>query len=367
MDRPPREDEPSTRAGSATGAGRTTSRYVGLGLLLVGLLVGLGLLAALLRASRADVAHVGPPERLVLAAETVPHASAVWVAEHQGYYRDEGVEVQVREFESGRTALFTMLDSGGIDIATAAQTPVVSKSFGRADYAIVANMVSSDSDIKLLARRDRSIWSPADLRGKTVGITSGSSGHFFLELFLAYHDLRFTDIKILDLEPARLGAALVRGEADAVATWEPHIYEARKALAEKAVLLPSEGMYREDFYFIARKEFIASHPQALVRFLRASDRASRFIAAHPALAMAIVVRRLNMDREILTATWSDFRFGLSLDQSVLLGLEDEARWAMENRQTAATRMPNYLDYLHTDALLAVNPEAVTVAGRGREP
>ncbi|MHB9026060.1 MAG: ABC transporter substrate-binding protein [Armatimonadota bacterium] len=306
-----------------------------------------------------------PVVRIVLGAETVPHASPVWIAEHQGYFKQEGVEVEIREFDSGRTALFTMVDQGGIDMATAAQTPVVAKSFGRNNYAIIANMMSSDKDVKLLARRDRGIREPRDLQGKRVGMTRGSSGHFFLGLFLAYHQLQLSDVNLRDLEATRLGDALVAGQVDAVATWEPHIYRARKALGDNAVLLPSSNIYREDFYFIARKAFIDQHPEALQRFLRAIEKGQQFIRRHRAEAKEIVQRRLQIDRDILDATWDEFQFSLSLDQSILMALEDEARWAMENKLTTATRAPNYLDYLYPDALLVVKPTAVTIAGRRR--
>lgn len=307
----------------------------------------------------------GPVERIVLAAEPVPPSAPVWIAEQKGYFRQEGVEVEIREFESGRTALFTMVEQGGLDIATAAQTPVVAKSFQHDNYAIVGGMMASDQDVKLLARRDRGIAAAADLKGKTIAITSGSSGHFFLSLFLAYHQLQLADVTLRDREATRLGDALVAGEVDAIATWEPHINRARKALGEHALLLPSRNIYREDFYFVARKEFIGRHPEALRRFLRAIERAQRFIHQHRSESLAILERRLKVSPEILAATWNELHFELSLDESILVSLEDEARWAIEHKLTDAPRAPNYLDYVHADALRAVKPEAVSIPGTKR--
>ena len=59
----------------------------------------------------------------------------------------------------------------------------------------------------------------------------------------------------------------------------------------------------------------------------------------------------------------DFQFRLSLDQPILVSLEDEARWAIRNKLTDVTKVPNYLDYIYTDALKAVKPGAVTIAGK----
>jgi len=143
-------------------------------------------------------------EKIIIGAETVAHASPVWIAENRGYFRDENLAVEIREFESGRTALRTMLNEGGIDVVTAAQTPVMYNSFARNDYAIIGGMVYSDNDLKMLVRQDRGIRTPSDLKGKVVGITTGSSGHFFLALFLAHNGLRLSDIKTTDVEATRL-------------------------------------------------------------------------------------------------------------------------------------------------------------------
>ena len=302
-------------------------------------------------------------EKIVLGAETAPHSSPVWIAENKGYFREQGLNVEIREFESGRTALRSMLTGEGIDIATAAQTPVVFNSFGRNDYAILGGMVYSENDIKMLARTDKGIHSPADLKEKLVGMTAGSSGHFFLGLFMAYHQLGASDIKTIDMEPARLAQAIIGGQVDAIATWEPHIYKASKGLGDKAVLLSSGGIYRADFYFVARKEFIENKFGALKRFLMAIEKAESFIRNNNKEAMDVVMQRLKMDRETLNGTWDNFQFGLFLDQSILTSLEDEARWAIRNKLTEATKVPNYLHYLYTDALKAVNPEAVLIPGR----
>jgi len=307
-----------------------------------------------------------PPEKIekiVLGAETVPHSSPVWIAENKGYFREQGLNVEIKEFESGRTALRSMLSAEGIDIVTAAQTPVVFNSFSRNDYAIVGGMVYSEDDIKMLARTDRGIHSVADLKGKLVGMTAGSSGHFFLGFFMAYYQMRASDVKTFDMEPAHLTQALIEGRVDAIATWEPHIYNARKGLGDKVFLLSSGGIYRTDFYFVARKEFIDNKFGALKRFLIAIEKAEEFIRKNNKEAADIVAQRLKMDKEILNETWDSFQFALFLDQSILTSLEDEARWAIRSRLTDATKVPNYLDYIHTDALKAAKPEAVSIAGK----
>ena len=58
--------------------------------------------------------------------------------------------------------------------------------------------------------------------------------------------------------------------------------------------------------------------------------------------------------------WPTFQFSVTLDQSLLLTLEDETRWAIKNKLTGRTNIPNYLYHIYLDALHAVTPEAVTI-------
>ena len=74
-------------------------------------------------------------------------------------------------------------------------------------------------------------------------------------------------------------------------------------------------------------------------------------------------KRLNIDKEVVDATWDELRVTLYLDQSIVISLEDEARWAIRNNITNAKKVPNYLDYIHSDALKAVDARAVTMAGK----
>lgn len=49
-----------------------------------------------------------------------------------------------------------------------------------------------------------------------------------------------------------------------------------------------------------------------------------------------------------------------LDQTILMSLEDEARWAMREGLTDKKEPPNYLDFIYVDALEQVKPETVTI-------
>jgi ABC-type nitrate/sulfonate/bicarbonate transport system substrate-binding protein len=302
-------------------------------------------------------------EKIVIGTQKITLVSPVWIAVDKGYFQEEGLNVEIREFPSGQAALTTMLVDKNIDLVTASQTPVVYNSFQRKDYAIIGGLVYSDKENKILVRQDRAIKSPEDLKGKTVGITRGTSSQFFLGLFLIKYRMRMSDIKMVDMDPPSLSEALVRGTIDAMVSWEPHIYLAKKILGDKAFIFPSQGLYRVDVYMVSRKDVLKDHPEVFKRFLRAIEKSEAFILGNRNEAIEIISKRLQTETEVVRAIWDDLIFRLSLDQSVLVSLEDHARWAIINKFTDVKLEPNYLDYINTEALKAVKPEAVSIAGR----
>ena len=69
---------------------------------------------------------------------------------------------------------------------------------------------------------------------------------------------------------------------------------------------------------------------------------------------------LKVDTSKWKAQWPTYRFKMGLDQGLILALEDESRWAVDTSLVPARPMPNFLDYMYLDALVAVDPAAVTV-------
>ena len=303
-------------------------------------------------------------EKIVIGAARLVSAAPIWVAENKGYFGEEGLTVEIKEFDLGLEAFQAMLKGEGVDIATAAQLPIVAGSFKRSDFAIISSMMYTDAAHKVLVRKDRGVKVPSDLKGKTVGTVVNTSAHYYLAQFLVHYGLHLSDVKIVSLPPASLTKGLAEGQVDAVATWEPNGYETQRALGDRVFVLPGEGVTsRTDFYFVARKDFIKNHSQALIKLLKAIERGDEFIAKHKTEAISIVEHRLKLDGDLTRATWDDYRFRLFLDQPILTALEDQARWAIRNRLTDETKMPNYLDFLYTDALKEVKPGAVTIVGK----
>jgi len=300
------------------------------------------------------------PIEITMAAEMSLLPATVWVAEKKGIFKKYNISLNVLEYDSGRNALESMMKDTSINISTVAQTPVVFNSFKKEPYIIFATMAYSLDDIKVLARKDHGIEKPEDLKGKKIGATKRSTGHYFLEGFLNHYNYNLGDVTLVDINASQLKSKLEIGELDAITTWEPHITNAEKSMGkDKLTLLISPTPFRKDFFFTAHKSYAKKHPKRLERFLSALVEAEEYIAENPEESQKIIAQRLGVKLDLVKNIWSNFTFEITLEQSILVNLENEAIWATAFFKEAK-EVPNYLDFIDVKPLSKVKPHGVNL-------
>lgn len=130
--------------------------------------------------------HDAAPLPLGLALQ--PTSALAIVAARKGLFRDAGLAVEIREYPSGKLALQGM-QAGDCDLATAAAVPVMISVFDRRDFTVLASLANAHDANRIVARGDRGIEAPKDLRGKHLATQRGSALHFFLHLLLAKYGI----------------------------------------------------------------------------------------------------------------------------------------------------------------------------------
>lgn len=295
---------------------------------------------------------------LRLAVSRTPLSLPLFIAQEKGYFAAQGLEVAVTSCEGGVRCMQLLLD-GKSDVATASELPVMFNSFTRSDYAVVATMVTTTDDVKLITHAQSGIARPQQLTGKRIGTVLGSSSHYFLELYLLTVGVDPRELVVVGLQPHELPQALAARKVDAIAVWEPHAYGAMQLLGRQAVQLPRQGSYVQTFNLIAQRRLVGgAGDDTLVQLLRAVEQAQRFIAEHPAAAREILRERLALDRGFIDWVWPALSYRLSLDQALISTMEGEARWALREGHVKARGVPNLLPLLHAVPLQRVKPDAV---------
>lgn len=77
--------------------------------------------------------------------------------------------------------------------------------------------------MRLVANPESGIKSLADLKGKKIGVTFGSTSHHHILVALSQAGLRAEDVTLVNLQPAQIPAAYTAKQIDAAFTWEPNI------------------------------------------------------------------------------------------------------------------------------------------------
>jgi len=286
-------------------------------------------------------------------------ASLVHIAEERGYFLEEGIDVEVKGYPTGKAALAATF-SGEVDMGTVADTPIVSNSFERNDFAVFLTIVDSAQHSKTLARKDRDINIPQDLVGKKVATTIGTTAHFFMSVFLTLNGIDVSDVEIVNMKPGEMVEAIVNGDVDAICAWEPNVLNAAKNLGDNAIILPSDVGYKATFNLVTMNGYIENNPELIRNVIKALVKAEEFASNNRGESIDIIASRLETDREDIDKLWDGYRFKISPSQSLIITLEDVARWSMRNNFTDKTEVPNYLDYIYMDALETVKPEAVGI-------
>jgi len=299
----------------------------------------------------------GHPEKITLAVSMLPNASLIHVAAAEGYFAGEGLDVTLQPHQFGKPALDAML-AGKADLATCAETPVVFAVLKGQQISVLATIAGATKNTGVVARKDAGISTPRDLAGKRLGVTRGTTAEFFLDTLLIRHGVDREAVHLVDLSPANIPGALAKGEVDAVTIWNPIIFDLQKALGGRVTTFYADDIYFETFDIVARKKFVTQRLAAAKSVLRALLRAEAFVRSHPAEARRDIAGALNQDLAQVDASFGPFDFRVRLEQSLLVLMEEEARWAIRNGLTPRQSTPNFLTSLEAEPLLAVKPAAV---------
>jgi len=303
------------------------------------------------------------PEHLVFADPSNPIASLIYVAEAKGYFRDENLTLSYNKFTSGRDAINNVL-AGEADVAVGTEFPYANNILHGKALRLLGTVQRTNQNAAVVARRDRGIAKAADLIGKRIGSAPDTNSDYLLSVMLREQGSGDDAVIRVALRPEQMADALEHGEVDAVATWSPHVGNARARFAEDAVITLRTAAYTELSALGARPQTIAEKRVALQRLVNALVRAEDFVTANSAEALQIVIDHLAIKQDAaLRSDWPGLTFSVRLDNLLLTALSNEGLW-LASRAKPPLAVPDYQAAFAPEFLEAVRPQSVTVANPG---
>jgi NitT/TauT family transport system substrate-binding protein len=297
-----------------------------------------------------------PALKLTMAVQPTLFSGLIAIADKQGFFKEEGLEVVIHLHPTGRASL-EQVCLGQAQVATVADIAFAAKAFEDPSIRVLAS-IGTTLGSQIVARKDRGIQKPSDLKGKRVAFTAGTANDYFLYSFLITENIPQKDVAMVDIPAARQVEALVKGEVDAISTFETYAFEAKKQLGANVIAWDSQNEMAYH-WFLAFRESLVPSPEPLKRLFKALIRAEAFAVDHEEEAKRIISQKWDFDPAFMQQFWSGTRLDISFSQSIVTALQNYTRWYQSKVDPSAV-LPDVIDFLHTSVLDAVAPESVTI-------
>lgn len=294
--------------------------------------------------------------KLSLATQAAPYSGLVLIAAEKGYYQEAGLEVTLTLYPSGKDAMEAMC-AGKVQVATVSDIAFAALAFKEPDLRVLAS-IGTTTGSQIIARKDRGIRKPADLRGKRVGFTAHTTSDYFLFTFLVIENVPQEEITFVDIPADRQIEALASGEVDAVSAFEIFAFGAKRRLGGNAVHWDIQNNLAFH-WLLMTKAGLLDRPEPLRRLLRALIKAEEFARANDEETIDLVSRKWGFAPEFLQEAWPKTRLHVTFGQSVVTSLKSYTVW-QSGKNDDPRALPDVLNYLHTDILDEVAPKAVTI-------
>jgi sulfonate transport system substrate-binding protein len=186
----------------------------------------------------------------------------------------QGIAVKWVEFTAG-PPLLEALNAGGVDVGWTGDAPPIFAQAAGANLVYVAALPSNGAGEAILVKPDSPIRSVADLKGKKIGVTKGSSAHNLTVAALERAGVAFSDVTPVYLSPADAAAAFASDKIDAWTIWDP-FFAIAETRHKPRVLTTSKDELAVNTYFLANKTFANANPQVVLKSVAALEQSARW-------------------------------------------------------------------------------------------
>lgn len=211
---------------------------------------------------------------------------AYYTAKNKGYYKDEGLDVDIQYSTKGDAGPIEQLIGGKVDLIHVGEGGMIMARSKGLDVVAVYP-IEPTNVFYLISEKNKNITKPADLIGKKIGLISSASGAYPNLIVI----LRLANIDKNNVEIVQAGTTVVPAflekKFDVAA-----VHLSQKLLIEEK--MPDLNVINaSDYTDISREHiavtgnFIKSNPELIKKFLKATKKGLEYAVDHPEEAINI--------------------------------------------------------------------------------
>jgi sulfonate transport system substrate-binding protein len=233
----------------------------------------------------------------------------------EAHFAPQGIAVKWIEFSSGPPMMEAM-NVGSVDYGAVGDSPpIFAQSAGASIVYAAGEPIHNGQGI--LVPKDSPIRSIADLKGKRIGFTKGSSAHNIVVQTLEKAGLTYTDITPVYLTPPDAGPAFANGSIDAWSIWDPY-FAIGEIKQNGRILVNASDVAKTNSFYIANRDFAKAHSPLLQQIIDVTSSSAKWAEAHrDDVAKSLsAVTGIPLDIQTVAANRSSFAVGPITDDIV---------------------------------------------------
>jgi NitT/TauT family transport system substrate-binding protein len=209
----------------------------------------------------------------------------LWLGDHMGTFAKEGLDMDFIQFTTG-LELFQAMIGGSLDMLVTGA--VISNFPARGQgKAFLINDVEF-ATAQLWVRPDQGVNSIADLKGKKISTTRGTTAHVFLDRALKSGGLKPDETEIVNQRMSEAVTSFISGAVPAVALWVPFNLTVKDKVPGAKMLVDASKFYPEAAIvggWAARNDYVTANRETLNKIIRAWIPANDHMVAKPEEAL----------------------------------------------------------------------------------
>jgi len=207
---------------------------------------------------------------------------------------------------SGGPPMIGAAQNGSIDLASVGSVAFVIGLSQGLDWVMIGINPEGAYSQGLVARKDGGIKTPADLKGKRIGLFNETTAQFGLMMILRQHGIHPDQVTLLNMSPEEQLLALENKKIDAAMVWEPWMH--RMVHGANGRIIETEGnlgIYTNVDGYSVRRQWLRDHRETAMRFLRALVMANNVVQKNPAIAVHLWAREMGIKEAWAEAIYGD--------------------------------------------------------------